>query len=135
MKNSEQELKPELAEDAMTIAEYVGMDIEAFNRFVGAAKMCGYSFIRDGKRLTPAPDDAALTNLQWLRTNLKKPTDPLAVNAAFNVIEQALTSACKENGGSVADERREWIEASNKQIPAKRKMTLEEIQSTQKGLL
>lgn len=45
----------DIVEDALKIAEYIGNDIEGFNRFIEAAKMCGYRLVRDGKALTAPP--------------------------------------------------------------------------------
>jgi hypothetical protein len=42
-----------IADDILSIVKYTGNDLEGFNRFIGAARMCGYDLVRKGKPLAP----------------------------------------------------------------------------------
>lgn len=63
-------------EDVLTIAKYVGFDIATFNRFINAAKMCGYELVRKGVSLQASaiktPDDALEKCMDFIEIEIVK---------------------------------------------------------------
>lgn len=62
-----------LTDDVLT--EHIGYDIEGFNRFIDAARMCGYDLVRKGESISSDKTDvdrlaAELSNIAWhMRVN------------------------------------------------------------------